>query len=111
MRWEESCLLVSGSPIEAIQMRGQIDCLHFILKPTANASVDFPGDRCAVRLDATWKGDGVRRNSDLILSCPPAGPTTAYESLFSNSRHAENFVFDFRTSPDYASAVEILRRL
>src|SRR5260370_15679062 len=35
--------------------------------------------------------------SDLILSCPPAGPTTAYESLFSNSRHAENFVFDFRT--------------
>jgi hypothetical protein len=35
--------------------------------------------------------------NDLILSCPPAGPTTAYESLFSNSRHAENFVFDFRT--------------
>ena len=31
----------------------------------------------------------------LLLSCPPAGPTTVYESLFSNSRHTENFVFTF----------------
>ena len=28
-----------------------------------------------------------------FLSCPPAEPTTAYESLFSNSLHAENFVW------------------
>src|SRR5882672_7915013 len=33
----------------------------------------------------------------LILSCPPAGPTTANKSLFSDSRHGENFVFHFRT--------------
>jgi hypothetical protein len=36
-----------------------------------------------------------RYATDLILSCPPAGPATAYESLFSDSRHGENFVFDF----------------
>src|SRR5258708_35235437 len=32
----------------------------------------------------------------VVLSCPPGGPATANESLFSNSRHGENFVFDFR---------------
>jgi hypothetical protein len=37
----------------------------------------------------------VRINYNVILSCPPAGPTTAYESLFSDSRHGENFVFHF----------------
>src|SRR5262252_577951 len=42
--------------------------------------------------------------SDLILSCPLAGPTTACESLFSNSRHGENFVFNFRIRSALLSA-------
>src|SRR6266436_8639859 len=33
--------------------------------------------------------------SDLILSCPPAGPTTADESLFSMVLPSGNFVFTF----------------
>src|SRR5258708_21170087 len=42
----------------------------------------------------------------VVLSCPPGGPATANESLFSNSRHGENFVFDFRVRSPRSGRLE-----